>query len=63
MDGRTDDLYKHFFLVNLGATFNWVTESTFNTSIADKEYAATHAPVQASVAKPLFTVGASGKTN
>ncbi|XP_050692200.1 DNA-dependent protein kinase catalytic subunit-like isoform X2 [Eriocheir sinensis] len=42
-----------------GATFNWVTESTFNTLAADKEYEATHAPVQTSAAQPMFTVGTS----
>lgn len=57
------DLYKQFFPpLTVGATFNWVTESTFNTLAADEEYAATHAPAQASAAQPMFTVGTSGKT-
>ncbi|KAG0714954.1 DNA-dependent protein kinase catalytic subunit [Chionoecetes opilio] len=42
-----------------GGTFNWVTESTFDTSLADMEYAATHAPVHGSTTGLMFNVGAS----
>uniref|UniRef100_A0A0P4W3R0 non-specific serine/threonine protein kinase n=1 Tax=Scylla olivacea TaxID=85551 RepID=A0A0P4W3R0_SCYOL len=46
-----------------GGTFNWVTESTFDTSLADMEYAATHAPIHGSASGPMFNVGAHGKKN
>ncbi|XP_071521265.1 DNA-dependent protein kinase catalytic subunit-like [Panulirus ornatus] len=42
-------------------TFNWVTESTFDTTVADKEYEATHAPTLGSAAGLVFNVGSHGK--
>ncbi|ROT76685.1 putative DNA-dependent protein kinase catalytic subunit-like [Penaeus vannamei] len=44
-----------------GATYNWVTDSTFDTTLADMEYEATHAPTQGSTSGLIFNVGASGQ--
>ncbi|XP_069947778.1 DNA-dependent protein kinase catalytic subunit isoform X2 [Cherax quadricarinatus] len=46
-----------------GATFDWVTESTFDTTLADMEYEATHAPVHGSTTGLLFSVQPSGKNS
>lgn len=52
--------YYFYFSVPSG-TFNWVTESTFDTAIADMEYEATHAPTQGPAAGLVFNVGSFGK--
>ncbi|CAL4096451.1 unnamed protein product, partial [Meganyctiphanes norvegica] len=43
-----------------GSTYNWVTESTFDTSHADMEYEATHTKTQGAAGGLLFTVGVGG---
>ncbi|KAK4317884.1 hypothetical protein Pmani_011063 [Petrolisthes manimaculis] len=44
-----------------GAASNWVSGSTFDTTLADMEFEASHAPTQGSTSGLLFTVGKSGK--
>lgn len=41
---------------------NWVSGSTFDTTLADMEFEASHAPTQGSTAGLLFTVGKSGES-
>ncbi|XP_042208389.1 DNA-dependent protein kinase catalytic subunit-like [Homarus americanus] len=44
-----------------GGAFNWVTGSTFDTTIADMEYEATHAPTQGPTSGLLFNARSSRK--
>ncbi|KAK7063259.1 hypothetical protein SK128_028362 [Halocaridina rubra] len=44
-----------------GGSYNWVTESTFDTTVADMEYQATHAPIHGAASGLLFSIGSSEK--